>query len=194
MSDTSLSTPPDSTTPDPDQKRRLIMGVAVFIAGWLVSLALIPVVNSSELADGLKATLSGVLLLVVPKGFLLIAVAIMGKPGFAYLKSLIAAHFRRMAPPATVSVLRYRIGLVLLATPVVLSSLADYLATYLTSLRQEHPYVLAVAGDLMILISLFVLGGDFWDKLRALFVHEARVVFPSEQATDAPSSESAKTG
>jgi hypothetical protein len=25
------------------------------------------------------------------------------------------------------------------------------------------------------LISLFVLGGDFWDKVRALFVHDARV-------------------
>jgi hypothetical protein len=32
--------------------------------------------------------------------------------------------------------------------------------------------------------SLFVLGGDFWDKLRALFVHEARVVFPAAVKTD----------
>jgi hypothetical protein len=30
----------------------------------------------------------------------------------------------------------------------------------------------------VLLISLFVLGGDFWDKLRALFVHSARAVFP----------------
>jgi len=26
---------------------------------------------------------------------------------------------------------------------------------------------------------LFVLGGDFWDKVRALFLHDARVVSPS---------------
>jgi hypothetical protein len=31
-----------------------------------------------------------------------------------------------------------------------------------------------------LLISLFVLGGDFWDKLRALFVHGARAVFPEQ--------------
>jgi hypothetical protein len=24
-----------------------------------------------------------------------------------------------------------------------------------------------------------VLGGDFWDKVRALFVHDARALFPS---------------
>ena len=39
----------------------------------------------------------------------------------------------------------------------------------------ENPLPYAIAGDLMLLSSLFVLGGSFWDKLRALFVHDARV-------------------
>jgi hypothetical protein len=26
---------------------------------------------------------------------------------------------------------------------------------------------------------LFVLGGDFWDNVRALFLHDARVILPS---------------
>lgn len=181
MTNASSSAPPSSVAPpDPDQKRRLIMGVVVFIAGWVVGLALIPFVNRSELTDALKATLTGILLLVVPKVFLLIAVAIMGKPGFAYLKSLVAAQFRRIAPPATVSVLRYRIGLILLITPILLGSLGDYLAIQLIPMRQQYPYLAAMTGDLLILLSLFVLGGDFWDKLRALFVREARVVFPSK--------------
>jgi hypothetical protein len=29
------------------------------------------------------------------------------------------------------------------------------------------------------LASLFVLGGDFWDKLRALFLYQARAIFPA---------------
>ena len=29
-----------------------------------------------------------------------------------------------------------------------------------------------------IIIGLLVLGGDFWDKLRSLFVHGARARFP----------------
>jgi len=32
--------------------------------------------------------------------------------------------------------------------------------------------------SLMLFASVFVLGGNFWDKIRALFHHDARVVFP----------------
>jgi hypothetical protein len=179
MTEVSSSLPAGSAT-DPAQKRRLVIGVAVFIAGWVVGLGLIPVVGNADLTEALKATLSGMLLLVVPKVFLLIAVAIMGKPGFAYLKSLVAGQFRRMAPPATVSARRYRIGLILLFTPMVLSSLADYMALYLIPLRQQYPYLAAMWGDMVLLLGLFVLGGDFWDKLRALFVYEAKAVFPTK--------------
>jgi hypothetical protein len=40
----------------------------------------------------------------------------------------------------------------------------------------------AVAGDLLLLASLFVLGGDFWDKLKALFIYDARAHMPDDQA------------
>ena len=36
----------------------------------------------------------------------------------------------------------------------------------------------SLIGDLVFLSSLHVLGGDFWDKLRALFVPGARTRFP----------------
>ena len=35
-----------------------------------------------------------------------------------------------------------------------------------------------VIGDLMFLASFFVLGGEFWDKVRALFLHEAKAQLP----------------
>lgn len=178
MNTVSPSAPPNSAAVDPGQKRRLIIGVAVWVIGWVLGLALIPVVNASGLADGLKTTLNGVLLIGFPKLFLVIAVAIMGKPGFAYLKSLISARFRRFAPPATVSPLRYRIGLVLFVSIIVLSSVGDYLAADAFPMRQQHPRALAMVGDLLLVVSLFILGGDFWDKLRALFIRDAKVVFP----------------
>ena len=34
----------------------------------------------------------------------------------------------------------------------------------------------AISGDVLLLSSLFVLGGDFWDKLRSLLRHDARAV------------------
>ena len=35
--------------------------------------------------------------------------------------------------------------------------------------------------DLLLLASILVLGGDFWDKIRALFIHEAKAQFPTER-------------
>lgn len=165
---------------DPRQKKRLILGVVVWAAGWSLGLALIPVVNTTDLASGLKATLNTILLLGFPKLFLIVAIAIMGKPGFAYLKSLLAAYFRGWAPPATVSPLRYRIGLIMFVTLIVLGSIGPYVAADLIPMRQAHPRLVALTGDLLLIVSLFVLGGDFWDKLRSLFIRDARVVFPAE--------------
>jgi hypothetical protein len=42
----------------------------------------------------------------------------------------------------------------------------------------QHPHLMAMSGDLLLIVSLFILGGDFWDKLRALFVRDAKAVFP----------------
>ena len=36
----------------------------------------------------------------------------------------------------------------------------------------ENPLPYAITGDVMLLLSLFVLGGDFWDKIRALFIYD----------------------
>jgi hypothetical protein len=33
-----------------------------------------------------------------------------------------------------------------------------------------------IGGDVVFLASFFVLGGNFWDKLQALFIHGAKVV------------------
>jgi hypothetical protein len=37
----------------------------------------------------------------------------------------------------------------------------------------------SLAIDVLLLASFLVLGGDFWDKIRALFVREAKVNFPA---------------
>lgn len=180
MNTVSPSLRPTPATPDPKQKKRLIMGVGVWVIGVALCLAIIPVVNASGLADGLKASINGILLLGVPKLFLIVAIAIMGKPGFAYLKSLIGSRLRRYAPPATVSPLRYRIGLVMFVALIVLGSLGPYVAADALPTLQENRRLFALAGDVLLLVSLFVLGGDFWDKLRSLFIRESRAVFPEK--------------
>jgi hypothetical protein len=41
-----------------------------------------------------------------------------------------------------------------------------------------HEITYSIILDVLLLLSLFVLGGDFWDKLRSLFIHGAKTVFP----------------
>ena len=106
----------------------------------------------------------------------IVAVAVMGKPGYAYIKSRVFGFLRQYGPPAEVSRTRYRFGLVMFAVPILFGWIAPYAADLIPGYA-EHAFTYAIAGDLLLLASLFVLGGDFWDKLRALFFHEAKAVF-----------------
>ena len=45
-----------------------------------------------------------------------------------------------------------------------------YIPGYLT-----NPLPFAIAGDLILITSLFVLGGEFWDKLKGLFSYNAKI-------------------
>ena len=136
---------------------------------------LVPLVTASPLPVGWKTAISGLLLVGVPELAMLIAVAVMGKDGFNYLKQLIFGFLgKHFAPPESVSLIRYRIGLMLFMIPLLFGWLVPYISGYL-SFFEENRLLFAVIGDVLLLSSLFVLGGEFWDKLRALFVHKAKV-------------------
>lgn len=158
-------------------KRRLALGGAVLAVGFLAPL-FIPLVMSSELSPEWKATLSGLLLLGIPEVFMLAAVAITGKEGFESLKRLLMRLFRKhLAPPATVSPLRYRIGLAMFLLPLLFGWLAPYVADAIPGYK-AHRIEYSIFGDLLFVASLFVLGGNFWDKLQSLLIREARVELP----------------
>jgi len=62
---------------------------------------------------------------------------------------------------------------------------ASYVPTMLGDHVANRVWV-SMGLDLILLVSLFVLGGDFWDKLQALFVYDARVALPSALDTEVP--------
>ena len=158
-------------------RARLAVGGIVFVAGQLSPL-LIPLVVASDLPGAVKATLSGLLVLGVPELASVAAAAILGKEGFHALKGLIADLFKKHGPPEEVSRSRYRAGLVMFTLALVLGWAAPYWGHLIPGWK-EHPYAWSAAGDLTLILSLFVLGGEFWDKLRALFIHGAKASFPS---------------
>ena len=155
-------------------KGRLYAGGVIFIAGFLSPL-LVPLITMLPLSDGWKAAISGLLLVGVPELAMLIAAAVMGKDGFNYLKQLIFGFLgKHFAPPETVSLVRYRIGLILFSIPLLFGWVVPYLAGHYP-VFDEYRMIFAIIGDLLLVSSLFVLGGEFWDKLRALFIHRAKV-------------------
>jgi hypothetical protein len=112
---------------------------------------------------------------------MLIAVAILGKPGFNYLKSKIFKWFKKYGPPDTVSLTRYRIGLVFFLLPILLGFILPYIWELLPFIK-EYLLIITISGDVILVISLFILGGDFWDKLRSLFVYNSRAVLINDQS------------
>ena len=151
---------------------RFKTGVALFGLG-LICPVFVPLVAATDLPASWKAVLSGALALGIPEMLWLTAVAVMGKAGFDYLKLRVLGFLKRhVAPPGHVSRTRYRIGLVLLLVPVVLGWVQPYASAVVEELAQ-YRIAVGVGGDVLLLVSLFVLGGEFWDKVQALFVHRA---------------------
>ena len=110
---------------------------------------------------------------VVPKLGVLAAIAILGKPGFNYLKALVFGYLK---PPAEVSPRRHRVGIAMFTVAMLAGFVEPYLGVVLPgSATRDLRVTLGV--DLLLIASLLVLGGDFWDKIRALFIRGAKVTF-----------------
>lgn len=152
---------------------RFRCGLAMICAAVL-SWSLVPIASAAGVSGAGVASLAGILF-ISNKVLLLGAIAVMGKSGFAQLKASLHSHVKSvMAWPAEVGVMRHRIGLILFCVPLLaaildhhMDSLAPQLASYKMQIR--------LAGDLMLVTSFFLLGANFWDKLRALFIRTAKV-------------------
>ena len=166
----------DSQTNVPVAGWQLKLGVTLFALSILLPVLGIPLVAAMGLPAETVATVSGVLL-VAAEVLGLVAVAVMGKNGYAYIKNRVFGFFKQYGPPDEVSRTRYTIGLVMFAVPVTFGWLAPYAADWVPG-YPGNELTYGIIGDLFLLLSLFVLGGDFWDKLRALFIYGAKAVFP----------------
>ncbi len=155
-------------------KGRLIWGGIIFISGFLSPL-LIPWVLTLELSTSMKSVISGLLALGIPELFMLIAIGILGKAGFQYLKSSIFSWFKKYGPPDTVSKPRYIFGLTLFSLSILSGIGLPYIWGYVPLIEENLIYIV-LSGDVVLILSLFVLGGDFWDKLRSLYIHKSKAI------------------
>jgi len=160
-------------TDQPKAGWRFRLGLTILVVGWLSPLC-IPVITATDLPTRWKTIISGMLAVGIPEMFTIVAIAIMGKSGYNLIKERIFTFLKKHGPPDRVSLTRYRIGLVMFVLPVVFGWLGPYGAQNIPG-YETHRIVVSLIGDVMFMASFFVLGGDFWDKVRALFVYDARV-------------------
>ncbi|UCF64860.1 MAG: hypothetical protein JSW33_03230, partial [bacterium] len=133
-----------------------------------------PLILATSLPAGWKAPIAGFMIFGIPEIFMIMAVGILGKSGFAFLKEKIVGLFREMSPPNEVGIVRYRIGLFMFIIPLLIGWLLPYFNQLLPE-YESYKQVINIGGDILFLSSFFVLGGDFWEKLGGLFIHHAKI-------------------
>jgi hypothetical protein len=154
---------------------RFRVGLIVLVGGWLSPLC-IPVVTATDLPAKWKTIISGMLAVGIPEVFTILAIAIMGKPGYNLIKKAILSFLKKYGPPDRVSRTRYRIGLLMFVLPLVFGWVSPY-GAHLIPGYESHRFAVNFIGDVILVASIFLLGGDFWDKIRALFIHNAKAQF-----------------
>ena len=160
---------------------RFRVGVGLVVLGFVSPLGalLVPFTN---LSLAMKATVSGVLIAGIPEVLTVVAAAVLGKAGFLYVKNRIMALLRPalgyVTPAKEVGPTRYYIGLVMWLIPAIYAWVLMYAPPDWLPGFPEYRIQTGLAIDFIFVVSFFVLGGDFWDKLRALFIHRAKARFP----------------
>ncbi len=166
----------ENVTRQASSQWRFALGIASFIAAFAVHLITLAAVGVGASPAIVSAV--GVINFVLNKVLLVASAAFLGRAGFDQLKAVIFGAFRRYAYPDQVGPIRYRMGLLLLVVPIILAWIAPYVAELAPSIGR-HTVRDGVIGDVVLIIGLAMLGGGFWDKLRALFVRDAKAVFPN---------------
>lgn len=151
----------------------LILGTIILVVGFLLPL-LIPLVLTLEISAAAKSIISGLLAFGIPEVFMIIAVAVMGKKGYEFIKGKAIKYLKRFAPPDAVSLFRYRMGLIMFSLPVLIGIVQPYIGHF-SAIFKDFPLWFTMVLDVIFISSFFVLGGDFWDKLSSLFKYDVRV-------------------
>ncbi len=155
---------------------RFKCGIALFALMLLLVIA-IPVLAMSGMPPARVAALTGAIF-VGNKIILVVMIAVMGKAGFQELKRTLGGYLPSLKDEI-VSPLRHVIGLVMFCLPLVSALFEPYVDNIWPDFRPNR-WEFQLLGDLMLIASIFVLGGNFWGKIRALFVRTARAVNTAE--------------
>lgn len=169
MHDETVAPPTPAAPPPLTKDWRFHAGLLALVLSLVLPLLALAV-PLLGLSTGASAALIGGLVAGGPEVLILLAAALLGKETLHYFTHRIKQTIWQAAlMPASQA--RYYIGL----TIALLSMLPFYLYGYFPSLMPADArlYVLA-ASDLSFIVSVFLMGGEFWEKLRRMFIWEGK--------------------
>ncbi len=125
--------------------------------------------------DSAQAVAFGAVYLASGEAAFVLALALLGKPFVTMLKEKVFGFFRRKpGPPQPVGRVRHRIGVALFIVSFV-PYLAAELSLVIMAPQDINPRALLyalLAGDVLFLVSIPILGDPFWAKAKRLFSWE----------------------
>ncbi len=151
---------------------RFRLGSVLFVLG-LIFPVFIPLLLMVDMSASLKTAVTGLMVFGIPELLWIAAASILGKEGFKTIRDRFLGYFKKYKPQQEVGKSRYRIGLLMFCFPLLFGLLEPYMSAILPG-YQSYRLVYTLGGDVLFISSFFVLGGNFWDKLQSLFLHDVK--------------------
>ena len=142
----------------------LILSLIMPLFAFLVPLLGLPVAES--------AVIVGLLIAGGPEVVGLVGIALLGRNAFLYFTYMIKTALRRVVLPKRVSQRRYYFGLAVSLVSLLPLFVYGYFPNCLPS-GDTRIYILATA-DVSFILGMFIMGGEFWEKFRQLFIWEGK--------------------
>jgi F0F1-type ATP synthase membrane subunit a len=156
----------------PEKDWKYYLGLSLFIYSFIPIctvelLFLLPFSTSAKASAALVYVGSGEIAF-------LSAVALLGKPFVDMLKARIKGFFIRkkpVLPPEPIGKTRHLIGVTLFFVSFLPYPIVVGILIFGNPMGRDLHYLVAalLTGDVIFIISLFVLGGEFWERLKKLF-------------------------
>ena len=157
---------------DPEKSWKYYLGLSLFVYSFIPIctaelLFLLPLSHSEAATIALIYIGSGEITF-------LCAVALLGKPFVEMLKAKIKGFFIRkkpVIPPEPIGKTRHVIGVALFFMSFLPYPILEGILIFGHPTGRDLHYLVAalLTGDVIFIISLFVLGGEFWERLKKLF-------------------------
>ncbi|WP_295454844.1 transporter suffix domain-containing protein [uncultured Thiodictyon sp.] len=149
---------------------RTYAGMAALVLAFILPVFVI-VIPFLGLSAKWSALLTTGLLVGGPELLTLVAVALLGKDALRYFTDKVKQALWGLVIETRVSKFQYYLGLSL----SLASILPLYIYGYLPGLLPEGGRIpILAAADLIFIASMFIMGGEFWEKVQRIFVWEGK--------------------